>query len=209
MANTVEERLNALEQQVMTLTTALATARRDLMNSQREALPVGSISAFAGPATEEVRQRLWEKGWLLCDGDSYTQKEWPELFGVIRQFWGRGKGGDTDFSVPNLEGLFLRGVTSDPHKADLEGRVPLGEGVPLQVGSIQMDAFKDHSHDYTFFAYEQNGNSPHIPTGDPWSYDPVPFDTTGANQGASTETRPRNAYVQYIIKAGRHVVQEA
>jgi len=208
MADTTEERLTALEQQVTILTSELASTRRVLLNAQRESVPIGSIEAFAGHISDSTRKRLSDKGWLLCNGDPYNGQQWPELFSVIEKFWGTGNGGEKEFSVPNLEGLFLRGVTTDPKKAEVNDRQPLGTGTPLQVGSIQRDAFKDHVHDYIRYVYEQTPNPPHIPEGDPMSYDPVERPTSGAKEGSSTETRPRNAYVHYIIKAGRYVPQD-
>lgn len=104
-----------------------------------------------------------------------------------------------------MRGLFLRGVDGsagrDPDKASRtatpDGNTIIG---PL-LGSYQKDAFKSHQHATPFF----NGDSV-------WGREPNSGESiAGAGQNSSypksltkenggSETRPKNAYVNYIIK---------
>ena len=69
--------------------------------------PIGSIIAYAGEVTH-----AWEdqNGWLRCDGRllDNTQADNAALFKAIGFAWGGDN--DTKFNVPDLQGLFLRGV---------------------------------------------------------------------------------------------------
>ncbi|WP_406604456.1 tail fiber protein [Bartonella gliris] len=91
-----------------------------------ETFPCGFIATFA---MQEV-----PNGWLLCDGATYKRKDYPQLFKAIGDKW--GKDSDTTFNVPDLRGMFLRGLDSG-NKID-KGRV---------LGSRQEDSFKAHTHE--------------------------------------------------------------
>jgi len=62
-------------------------------------VPVGSIIAYAG-ATDGDRM---PKNYLVCDGTSYQETEFPELFRVIGTNFGSVGAGE--FNVPNLVGF--------------------------------------------------------------------------------------------------------
>ena len=62
-------------------------------------VPVGSIIAYAG-ATDGDRM---PKNYLVCDGTSYQETQFPELFRVIGIIFGSGGAGE--FRVPNLVGF--------------------------------------------------------------------------------------------------------
>lgn len=159
----------------------------------RVTLPVGAVVPFAGNADKIP------DGWLLCDGEPYDIAIYPELFGVIGESWGTT--GPDRFRVPDLRGVFLRGVSggaadefSDP---DTSARISRHEGgnIGNATGSYQTDNFESHSHTSkaTFII---NGSANRY-SGGSWgafSEDPA-INNTGGN-----ETRPVNAYVNYIIK---------
>jgi microcystin-dependent protein len=218
----LERRLSGFEAQLTTLTTALAEAQRRLQQAEREAVPVGTIENYGG----RYSQGLLDGGWLPCDGRPLSGNEYPELFASIGKLWGRGNGGERDFNLPP-SGLFLRGATMDPARADLEGRTPLGDGAPTEVGSFQDDAtrlprkgFKTdthpghYHHDPTFNG--QGGNTYELATTDravggyDYGAESAPTSTNGEHhhqiiEGGDAETRPKNVYVTHIIKAGRQV----
>lgn len=73
------------------------------------AVPIGTVSAFAGSAAPP--------GWLMCDGSIVSRTDWAKLFAVIGTTYGAGNG-TTTFSTPNLAGRF-----------------PLGSGGPWGRGS--------------------------------------------------------------------------
>jgi hypothetical protein len=155
-------------------------------------LPIGAVVPFAGSNLDNL-----QSGWLLCDGRPLATRDYPELSAALGLAFGGD--GDGDFNLPDLRGMFLRGVDGgsgvDP---DAANRTAQGNNANVgdAVGSRQADQFAYHAHqlgpgigfkdggDYT--VYDQS-------TGDgPW---------TGV-MGGSVETRPKNAYVYYLIFAG-------
>jgi hypothetical protein len=170
----------------------------------KEACPAGTVAAYAGERVPE--------GWLLCDGRPLQRTaETEALFSAIGTLYGEGVDAATGnrvgaFNVPDYRGYFLRGVdgnTNPPRDPARESRKHLvtGEIIGAKVGSVQEDAFKDHQHLHRWFKYESTSEPPHITAGDPLSWDPAGERwTERADQGAGPETRPKNAYVHWIIK---------
>lgn len=171
----------------------------------KEAGPVGTVAAYAADKIP--------KGWLLCDGSPLQRTaETEALYLAIGILYGEGIDVATgrkvgDFNLPDYRGYFLRGVDDntnpprDPSRGSRKHFIT-GQEIGNKVGSVQGDAFKDHTHPYRFFKREATSEPPHIPEGDPISWDPAGgFDTSGANEGAGPETRPKNVYVNWIIKS--------
>lgn len=168
-------------------------------DTEKKAQPVqpsGTVVAFAGPSAKIP------KGWVPCDGALYdrTNATYTALFNAIGTIWGGD--GVNGFAVPDLRGLFLRGVadvaTTDPDK---ESRTPSREDLKAsgnrgnQVGSKQADVFASHTHWYTD---RQEGAGNQADGGNDIGLDKRPRLQTEATGG--NETRPKNAYVYYIIK---------
>ena len=167
--------------------------------------PVGSIMPYAAD--------LEPNGWLMCHGEGYKKAEWNKaLFDKIGYRFGNLTGDPDYFKVPDLRGLFLRGRSGndlerrDPDRDDRkENKGSRSQGaVGNRVGSIQGHAIAAHEHTYVHTTGENrlgdHGGSSHF------SVDArVPTSTTeggkekdGFNGGK--ETRPRNMYVNFIIK---------
>lgn len=111
--------------------------------------PVGSILAFAGRIDEE--HPLPER-WLVCNGDSLDRQRFEELWQAIGESWGPGNGPDT-FSLPDLRGLFLRGISgpradswADPNSGTRTAFAP-GANAGNSVGSLQRDTLQRHRHE--------------------------------------------------------------
>lgn len=164
---------------------------------------------------------LANSGWLLCDGREYfmtidPQKPMSGLCSVIYKAWGgrRTFNGDT-FRVPNLQGQFLRGVEYVA-KIDLESetRVNLYSRLydinqsPLdsygsmknQVGSYQKDNFERHNHSIRATT-RQGDHPPQDGVGDNGDLGRGTTYGLFTSEIGGNETRPKNAYVHYIIKA--------
>lgn len=169
--------------------------------------PVGTVVAFAGPKNKIPAN------WIVCDGVVYNRNAkipiinvpYQLLFNAIGTSWG-GAGVDT-FAVPDLRGLFLRGVADNSDidaekneraksRPDLNGSGNGGN----DVGSKQSDQFASHTHPlnpaHAFMDNDSNTNS--VEGGDGVNYGRSAM-LAGAVGGS--ETRPKNAYVYYIIKA--------
>lgn len=65
-------------------------------------MPTGTILPFSSMTAPS--------GYLLCDGKSYSNSTYPNLFAVIGTAYGSAS--PSTFSVPDLRGMFLRGSTS-------------------------------------------------------------------------------------------------
>lgn len=179
-----------------------------LAQAVAEALvPPGTIMAFGGPA-ETV-----PTGWVLCDGRTLTTASFVRLYNVIGTSWGAPRSGE--FRVPDLRGLFLRGVDSspmtgvsgrDPNSSDSDrSELHSGGNIGNRVGSWQPQAIESHHHEMESPAIEighsinGNGSTFRIDgdDGPPWNDRSWPFRT---KSGGGSETRPANVYVNYIIK---------
>jgi microcystin-dependent protein len=68
-------------------------------------LPVGSITAFAGPIDN------LPEDWAVCDGRRLDRRVDVALFNAIGVSWGGN--GAPFFRLPDLRGQFLRGVDRD------------------------------------------------------------------------------------------------
>ena len=141
-------------------------------------MPPGCIMSF-GMSTPP-------SGWLVCNGASYSTSSYQELYNAIGYTWG-GSGGS--FNVPDLRGEFLRGwangSSNDPDRATRTG----GDA----VGSSQDYQLSAHSHFYN----TGYGNVQPYVLG---SFEAVTSLSINAETNITTESRPRNKYVQYCIK---------
>lgn len=174
--------------------------------------PVGTVISYAGPVDEKTRGVLKLQGWLFCDGDEVAQVAYPLLFQAIG-----GAYGDASahfFRLPDYRGVFLRGVNGDrqpPEDPDADHRTGSGPGdsgnTGNQVGSIQKSQFQEHEHEIT------TGKVPILPGDKAPAVQVVtqvvtPSNSVVCNQGTpgstecfGPETRPVNAYVNFLIKA--------
>lgn len=189
--------------------------------SAANGVPVGSIIPFGGPAS------AIPLGWLPCDGRLLSKLNYPQLGFVLGYSWG---GSGDNFNIPDLRGYFLRGVadgqTTDPDRAsrtNKTGAVTLGD----VVGSYQNDSIEKHNHTGKTISdgvhnHKQDNNDVQVihdgydtaegfDNNDGSNSSEINLSTTHGlhNAGAHThtipddggaETRPKNAYVWFIIK---------
>jgi len=154
--------------------------------------PVGEVIMFAG-ATAPF-------GYLICNGAAVNRTTYAALFAVCGTSFGPGNG-VTTFNVPDLQGRFVRMVNgatgADPDSASRTAMFT-GGATGNNIGSVQGDQLKAHNHTMKF-----------IPPGaDPENFDEAtigpgngfPASVQTSSTGGS-ETRPVNAYLNFIIKA--------
>lgn len=238
--------------------------RLDQDEEDRENIPVGTIVSYGGPLA------TLPEGWLLCDGrrlnavvvDGRPNERYLNLFNkltylaptsTVREFpWGRPfpLRDDQDFLLPDLRGMFLRGVTIPSRsnfiitnagsimevglsgvmsEQEVSGRIPnpqnsISSNPQNTVGSFQRHAFRDHDHrtsngdglfrwlvksDFEWTADPEYlddsdpgfANEPNLRTTRPMTKgQAVGSPRDGVSAIGSTESRPVNAYVNYIIK---------
>jgi len=177
-----------------------------------QAIPPGLVAPFAGTVIPS--------GWLPCNGAAVSRSAFAALFAAIGTAHGAGDG-LASFNVPDYRGLFLRGVDVgagiDP---DANSRTAVNGGnAGDAVGSVQAWATGlpasgfttttagAHSHNVSGSVYMPQRNptcNGSFPPGTTFFLCPTATDTSGnhthAVTGGDHETRPANAYVQYIIK---------
>lgn len=170
---------------------------------RKREVPVGSIESFAGEVVPD--------GWMVCDGTILNKVDYPKLFQAIGTAWGEP---DVDtFNLPDLRGRFLRGVDKDaagnptpiardPDRDTRTGNA--GGNIGNNVGSVQGDAMQGHLHGLDsmlgrIHSGRSGGGSATVDSQRPNTLNPVSNGTHGTPR-ITSETRPLNANVTYIIK---------
>lgn len=170
--------------------------------------PAGMIVPFAGPV-ENI-----PAGWMLCDGSAVSRTEYANLYNVIGVCWGTGDG-STTFNLPDLRGMFLRGVSGNSgNDADAENRIVLHNGgnTGNHVGSYQGDAIRNITGSsglgtrapfgtagYSGALYGSESGKDWNGTGGCDGPRMMHFDASRVVPVGS-DNRPKNVYVNYIIK---------
>lgn len=192
------------------------TIQRDVARVGRIAyMPgiVGEMRVFAG-TVEKI-----PVGWLYCNGGSLSKTVWPELFLAIGYAWG---GSGDNFNLPDMRGRFPRGLD------DAAGR---DSSTSRSVGSYQEDSVIQHQHSASSEQSDSPSAQLQLNTGSAAAPEenesqvsvysstgtlgPQVISATVAGIGLSisvgnvtgtdkvtTETRPKNAAVVYMIYAG-------
>ncbi|WP_456362439.1 phage tail protein [Xanthomonas arboricola] len=137
---------------------------------------------------------------MVCDGRALSTANYPQLYAALGTIHGNG-GQDGMFQLPDLRGVFVRGVDhgsgADP---DLSSRLsPSGRDAYSGVGSIQHDALHTHTHAYAspekVATSDQTGTAYMVSNQDARTTDIEPKAVVSDN-----ETRPRNVAAHYIIR---------
>lgn len=188
--------------------------------STSDGLPVGTIVAwYADVLSSGITV---PKGWLLCNGLPFSKEVYPNLYKLLQH-----SGIPTPENTPDLRGMFLRGAdygrNIDPDYTDRQGGTR-----SLRIGSSQDDALQGHVHEAfrRIAGFDQGrpgeGRTYWGPNGDIESFGITGYPKKIADSGDETafsnipnvnkvpeyhsprvskETRPKNVYVNYIIRA--------
>lgn len=165
---------------------------------QQSLTPVGTIIAYAGDTAPA--------GWLLCNGQTVSRSTYAALYSVVGNRFGYGNNSST-FNVPDFRGQFLRGrAAGSGNDPDRNSRSAMNTGGATgdAVGSIQGDMLGSHGHPYNDIYHSEYNGAVGLPSnrgsgdtdGDNRGYE---IGRTTSNSGGN-ETRPVNAYVNYLIK---------
>ncbi len=191
-------------------------------------VPVGSVITFAGdvgkpvsePKDEAVQSPIKDEkhvtdpleawGWMVCDGRTLSVSLYPELFAALGYLYG---GSNDTFNIPDYRGEFLRGVAvTSEQDPDIEDRTAAANGDPKGVGSTQDWAVQIHEHTYSN-ATPSTATSPATAAGTSANEILTGGEKTKVGKGPTSslsppgdvkvskyETRPKNIYVNMIIK---------
>lgn len=170
-------------------------------------VPAGCIMPFAGPASSVPA------GWMLCDGSEVNRSMYANLYNVIGVAWGTGNG-STTFNLPDLRGVFLRGVAGTDTVGDPDANNRLanahGGNSGNNVGSYQGDAIRNITGSFdgnyicnwggeTSGAFGVINSNHHHPYGGSPNGQSFDFDASRIVPVGS-DNRPKNVAVNYIIK---------
>lgn len=158
-------------------------------------IPPGTIAPFGGGTVPA--------GWMLCDGTAISRTTYSALFAAVSTTYGIGDGAST-FNLPNAQGVFLRGagsqtISSVTYSAtrgskqndslqNITGQGPESRAYGYNVGEVSG----------AIGIFNSAGNAPGTGSSGSqlktWNFDASRVART------STETRPANIGVNYIIK---------
>jgi microcystin-dependent protein len=166
--------------------TASNTVREIGFYGASAGLETGQVISFAGTSCPS--------GTLETNGSSQLRTDYPGLFAVIGTAHGTADG--THFNLPDLRGRFIRGYDhgagNDPDAASRTAS-NTGGATGDNVGSLQADELKAHTHNYNQVNLnftKSDGGSAVAGTSSS-----VATSSTGGN-----ETRPKNISLLYCIK---------
>ncbi|WP_052692062.1 phage tail protein [Teredinibacter purpureus] len=184
-------------------------------NANGNTVPPG----FAPLDSKTYNLALARQGWLLCDGAVVSVAEFFELYKAIGFVYGKKDKGH--FYLPDYRGQFLRGVNhdaentldpemshtlNDPNANDRKANSNPSAWSGNFVGSIQADALQEHVHPYVETTLGGIGGdvSPlygQVNTEAQTGEAVAPTVDAAKPVRTATETRAKNTYVNYLIRA--------
>lgn len=163
-------------------------------------MPIGTIIPYAGDINPANMSILAKAGWLLCDGRTISREEFKSLFFVTGDIHGAGDFVST-FNLPDYRGRFLRGtdqgVGRDPDASSRQAPANGGRSGD-NVGSIQGDSFRAHSHGTIQMIGDNNVDGVDSVTRKSGEHHNEPRRTS---EEGGRENRPINAAVAWLILA--------
>jgi microcystin-dependent protein len=122
-----------------------AQGKQKKLSISNAIIPIGTILPFAGVYNDGDLGGVW----LTCDGRSLRKADYQQLAQIIETSWGEGDNNPKTFNLPDLRGVFLRGVSNntndDPERDTRVARKP-GGNTGDKVGSFQTDQVQNHNH---------------------------------------------------------------
>jgi microcystin-dependent protein len=154
-------------------------------------VPVGAIQIYAGSSAPE--------GYLLCQGQAISKSTYNLLWDLIGNTYLNDRAGGTpNFYLPDLRGVFIRGVgLSTAYSPNVTGGT---------LGEFQTHSVQDHYHKYSRSNDSITvGGSNSVSSNSVWDNSVATSTTQGGVYDESgdllvAETRPANISMNYIIK---------
>lgn len=127
-------------------------------------------------------------GWLLLDGSTYANADYPELAALIPDHLISG----ANFTLPDVENAFPFGVLDEDDSAAVAGSNVLN----LTVGQLP-----EHTHTYTPPVLSIDAETPTVPVPTAGIGSPTVTGSTG--DGDDIDKRPKRFGLVYAVFAGR------
>lgn len=150
-------------------------------------VPIGTVIAFYG--SEDQLEA--DGAWRVCDGSQLNRREFEQLFEHMLRADPDLIESDQIFRLPDLRGVFLRGLNAGGHGRDPEQRL---------VGDLQHDSTEVHSANVRVPAISNAPGSSNGLDGGPHRF-VNGYKTEKVRIGDGSETRPVNVAVTWIIRA--------
>ena len=158
-------------------------------------------------------------GYLECDGDEVSRTTYAALFAVIGTTYGTGNG-STTFNLPDLRGEFIRGfdngrgVDSGRSINDPQSHQHPQHNHAVSASSSSSVSDPGHTHTANYgqgnlvssggaFGLRDSGNADRIRNANTGISVSTSTNISQSNRGGtsnSSETRPRNIAMMYVIK---------
>lgn len=164
-------------------------------------VPSGTIMAYAGNAASSP-----PTGWLLCNGQEVSKTTYADLFAAIGTTWDTATNPLTgsaqaspstgNFRVPNLQGVFLRGV------ADYSGSGAYNTANDVTLGAYRVDQVQEFGVRINTQAGGGTGAGTDYPTtGSTGRYESAQIIDSGVGAlRTGYETAPKQYGIYWIIK---------
>jgi hypothetical protein len=182
---------------------ALAENRTAINAATAAVTPTGAIVAWPTDTAPT--------GWLECDGAAVSRTTYSALFAVIGETYGDGDTATT-FNLPDLRGEFIRGFDNGAgNDPDAASRTDRGDGTTGDNVGTKQDFAVENATGNIATSLTATGSGID-PTGVFSATNPRSLNGGGGGQMAdvsmdlsdqlqtSTETRPRNVAMMWIIK---------
>jgi|LakMenEpi03Aug12_release.lakeMendotaPanAssembly.Ray.scaffolds.fasta_scaffold246068_2 microcystin-dependent protein len=172
---------------------SLSTSSAYFYGVKQPLVPVGGVQIYAGLSNNIPT------GYLLCNGASISQTTFSKLFSVIGNTYLNGRtSSSTTFYLPDLRGMFVRGVGTNTTYSGVAGA--------LTTGTYQTSSVENHFH-----YYQRPNDAINVAAAGAINNSSVWDNQTGTSatsqetyNGTGTlmtdETRPHNISMNYIIK---------
>lgn len=157
----------------------IVSACKDSVENWYSDMLIGSVATWLSTPPD---------GWLLLDGSTHAQDDYPELFAVLDDALKSG----TNFTLPDASDAFAYGVQAKADTGQVEGDNVLN----LTVGQLP-----SHSHTYTPPVLTVSAETPVIPIPTAGIGAPIATGTTGS--GDDIDRRPLRFGLIFAVFAGR------
>lgn len=161
-------------------------------------VPVGAVQIYAGLSNNIPN------GYLLCNGALVSKTTYNLLWNVIGNQYLNGRtANSTNFYLPDLRGLFVRGVGTNTTYEGVEGATISGAS---STGAFQTSSVEQHFHEYNrvddAISVTSGGG---VNNSSVWDNSTRAVATSretyiGTGTLMTNETRPYNISMNYIIK---------